>query len=78
MNKQTGIRLFFAHTEDLCSGGAGVPSVFLGKKAYSFGYQVVSQEAVSRPPGKDVAVTLDNGNDRRGTGRASGGQGPGA
>ncbi len=78
MKKQTGIRLFFAILKIF----ALVALVFLlyswGKKAYSFGYQVVAQEAVSRPPGKNVAVTLDNGNDRRGTGRASGGQGPGA
>ena len=61
MKKQTGIRLFFAILKIF----ALVALVFLlyswGKKAYSFGYQVVAQEAVSRPPGKDVAVTLDNG-----------------
>ena len=49
MKKQTGIRLFFAILKIF----ALVALVFLlyswGKKAYSFGYQVVAQEAVSRP-----------------------------
>lgn len=32
-----------------------------GRKAYQFGYSVFSQETVSLSPGKDVAVTLDEG-----------------
>ena len=61
MKKQTGIRLFFAILKIF----ALVALVFLlyswGKKAYSFGYQVVAQEAVSRPTVNYVGVTLDNG-----------------
>lgn len=61
MKKQTGIRLFFAILKIF----ALVALVFLlyswGKKAYSFGYQVVAQKRSPALPGKDVAVTLDNG-----------------
>lgn len=32
--------------------------VFVGRKAYSFGYSVFSGETVSSPPGKRVAVTI--------------------
>ena len=32
--------------------------LFAGRRAYSFGYQVFAQEAVSDPPGKKVAVTI--------------------
>ena len=32
-----------------------------GKKAYEFGYGVFAQEAVSLPPGREVAVTLAEG-----------------
>ena len=32
-----------------------------GRKAYQFGYSIFAQQAVSLPPGKDVAVTLDEG-----------------
>ena len=31
---------------------------FAGRRAYAFGYQVFSQEAMSDPPGKKVAVTV--------------------
>ena len=31
---------------------------FAGRRAYVFGYQVFSQEAMSDPPGKKVAVTV--------------------
>ena len=57
----TGRRVFFAVLKLLFL----VALVFLvsswGKNAYDFGYSVFAQEAVSRPPGKDVAVTLDEG-----------------
>ena len=60
MKKQTGIRLFFAILKIF----ALVALVFLlyswGKKAYSFGYQVVAQEAVSRPPGEELAELLED------------------
>ena len=78
MKKQTGIRLFFAILKIF----ALVALVFLlyswGKKAYSFGYQVVAQEAVSRPSRQGCGRHAGQRHDRRGTGRASGGQGPGA
>lgn len=31
-----------------------------GRKAYSFGYQVFADETVSRAPGKDVAITVED------------------
>ena len=37
-----------------------VALVSVGKKAYSFGYKVFAEEAVSKPPGKDVAVTIED------------------
>lgn len=61
MKKQTGIRLFFAILKLFALAALVFLLYAYGKKAYSFGYQVVAQEALSRPPGKDVAVTLDNG-----------------
>lgn len=58
---QTGRRIFFGVLKLLMV----VALVFLlsswGKKAYEFGYGIFAQEAVSRPPGRDVAVTLDSG-----------------
>ncbi|MCI5996556.1 MAG: solute-binding protein [Blautia sp.] len=35
--------------------------VSAGKKAYSFGYRVFAEETVSDPPGKKVAVTIEDG-----------------
>lgn len=35
--------------------------ISLGKDAYSFGYRVFAEETVSKPPGKDVAVTVGKG-----------------
>ena len=32
----------------------------IGRKAYSFGYQVFAEETVSDPPGKKVAVTIED------------------
>lgn len=32
--------------------------IFTGRRAYSFGYSVFSQETVGSPPGKKVAVTV--------------------
>lgn len=59
--KQTGIRIFFGVLKALLV----VALVFLlsswGKKAYEFGYNVFAREAVSRPPGREVAVTVDDG-----------------
>lgn len=34
--------------------------VNVGKKAYSFGYRVFAEETVSDPPGKKVAVTIED------------------
>ncbi len=31
----------------------------MGRKAYSFGYQIFAEETVSEPPGKKVAVTVE-------------------
>lgn len=36
-------------------------TVSLGKKAYQFGYQVFAMDRISKPPGKDVAVTVGDG-----------------
>lgn len=35
--------------------------VSMGKRAYSFGYRVFAEETVSDPPGKKVAVTIEDG-----------------
>ncbi|MEY8428085.1 hypothetical protein AALA00_10295 [Lachnospiraceae bacterium 46-15] len=35
--------------------------VSVGRKAYDFGYRVFAEEAVSAPPGKKVAVTIEDG-----------------
>lgn len=35
--------------------------ISLGKHAYSFGYRVFAEETVSEPPGKKVAVTIEDG-----------------
>jgi UPF0755 protein len=35
--------------------------VSVGRKAYSFGYRVFAEETVSDPPGKKVAVTIEDG-----------------
>lgn len=32
--------------------------IFAGRRAYAFGYSVFSQETMSSPPGKKVAVTV--------------------
>jgi len=32
-----------------------------GKKAYQFGYQIFAMETVTKPPGKNVAVTVGDG-----------------
>jgi len=32
----------------------------IGRKAYSFGYQVFAEKTVSDPPGKKVAVTIED------------------
>lgn len=57
---QTARRIFFGVLKLLIA----VALVFLlsswGKKAYEFGYGVFAQAPVSRPPGRDVAVTLDS------------------
>ncbi len=59
--KTTGIRIIFGVLKLL----AVVLLVFLlasfGRKAYQFGYSIFAQQTVSLPPGKDVAVTLDEG-----------------
>lgn len=34
--------------------------VSVGKKAYSFGYRVFAEDTVSDPPGKKVAVTIED------------------
>jgi UPF0755 protein len=34
--------------------------VSIGKQAYSFGYRVFAEETVSDPPGKKVAVTIED------------------
>jgi UPF0755 protein len=34
--------------------------VSVGKQAYSFGYRVFAEETVSDPPGKKVAVTIED------------------
>lgn len=34
--------------------------VTVGKKAYSFGYQVFAEDTVSDPPGKKVALTIED------------------
>lgn len=34
--------------------------VTAGKKAYSFGYRVFAEDTVSDPPGKKVAVTIED------------------
>lgn len=43
--------------------------VFIGKKAYEFGYDVFSEETVSDPPGKDVVVTIPDGYGAKDVGR---------
>ena len=57
----TGRRIFFGVLKLLLL----VVLVFLlsswGRSAYKFGFDVFAQRALSSPPGKDVAVTLDNG-----------------
>ena len=35
--------------------------VSVGRRAYDFGYRVFAEEAVSAPPGKKVAVTIEDG-----------------
>lgn len=35
--------------------------VSVGRKAYDFGYRVFAEKAVSAPPGKKVAVTIEDG-----------------
>lgn len=35
--------------------------VLIGRNAYSFGYQIFAEETVSDPPGKKVAVTIEEG-----------------
>lgn len=35
--------------------------IHMGKKAYTFGYQVFAEDTVSDPPGKKVAVTIEDG-----------------
>lgn len=37
----------------------------LGQKAYQFGFRVFAQEAVSQPPGKDVAFVYEEGTSPR-------------
>lgn len=35
--------------------------ISLGKRAYSFGYRVFMEDTVSDPPGKKVALTIEDG-----------------
>ncbi len=35
--------------------------VMAGKKSYSFGYRIFAEDTVSDPPGKKIAVTINDG-----------------
>lgn len=56
-----GIRIFWGVLKLLMAAALVFLLSSWGRKAYDFGYSVFAQEALSRPPGRDVAVTLDNG-----------------
>jgi len=61
MEYHTGRRVFMGIVKLLLLGVLVCLLVTWGMKAYEFGYGVFAQEAVSLPPGREVAVTLAEG-----------------
>lgn len=61
MERHTGRRIFMGVVKVLLVIVLAYLIASWGKKAYDFGYGIFSQEAVSLPPGKDVAVTVSEG-----------------
>lgn len=61
MKHRTGIRIFMGVAKVLLVVVLAYLIASWGRKAYDFGYGIFAQEAVTLPPGKDVAVTLSLG-----------------
>ena len=56
--KSTGIAIIFIVIKIAVCILVILFMISLGKKAYRFGYQLFAMETVTKPPGKDVAVTV--------------------